>query len=109
MAAPMETTPTEVAHRLGEYTLVDVRSGEEFVGELGHVAGSKLIPLPDLEDRLAELEKSANLLLICRSGNRSGQACERLAGLGFSAVTNLVGGMLAWNEAGLPVERSMDG
>ncbi len=103
-----EITASAASERLAEYDIIDVRSEEEFDGDLGHVEGSRLIPLPELVERTHELDARSRLLLVCRSGNRSGQACDQLAKLGFADVTNLVGGMLAWNEAGLPVSRAPD-
>jgi hypothetical protein len=52
------------------------------------------------------LVDSPPLLLICRSGKRSGKACELLQELGIQGVTNLGGGMIVWNRAGLPVNRT---
>ena len=101
-----ERTPAEAAAELERYRVVDVREPSEWHGELGRVTGSRLIPLGELEQRLDELRGEEPLLLVCRSGNRSGKACARLLELGFGAPTNLAGGMIAWNEAGLPVERT---
>jgi len=101
-----ERGPAEVAPEIERYRVVDVRELAEWHGELGHLAGSKLIPLGELEQRLEELRGEGPLLLVCRSGNRSGKACARLVELGFEAPTNLAGGMIAWNEAGLAVERT---
>ena len=86
--------------------LLDVREGEEFSGELGHVSGSKLIPLKELPVRAEELgAKSRPIVTICRAGMRSTTAAAILTGLGFDHVSNLKGGMLAWNDQKLPVER----
>ena len=101
-----ERGPSEVAGELERYRVIDVRELSEWHGELGRVAGAVLIPLGELEQRLDELRGAEPLLLVCRSGNRSGKACARLLELGFAAPTNLAGGMIAWNEAGLPVERT---
>jgi rhodanese-related sulfurtransferase len=101
-----ERDPAEVAPELARYRIVDVREPHEWTGELGRIAESLLIPLGELESRLEELRGEAPLLLVCRSGNRSGKACLRLLELGFVGPTNLVGGMIAWNEAGLPVLRT---
>ncbi len=95
----------EDAHRrLDELHPVDVRGEHEFRGPLGHVRGARLIPLPELEGRVSELPSARPLLMICRSGGRSGMACERLEALGLGPVLNLAGGMIAWNRAGLPTE-----
>lgn len=80
--------------------LVDVRQPDEFAD--GHVAGARLLPLPQLMMRVKELPANTPIVCICRSGNRSGVACELLQRHGFSDVTNVAGGMLAWQRAGLP-------
>jgi len=86
--------------------LIDVRSLEEFHGELGHVPGSELIEMgPDLEQALSELDKNTNLVFICRSGNRSGTVTAYAVENGFTQVFNMNGGMLLWNELGLEVTR----
>ncbi len=80
--------------------LLDVRTSEEFEGEMGHISGSVLIPLKELASRAAELEpyKDKGIVAVCRSGVRSTTAAAILTGLGFDKVSNLQGGMLAWNE-----------
>ncbi len=85
--------------------LVDVREPDEFVGELGHIAGSKLIPMRGLLEVAAGWDRDAEIVLICRSGGRSMNCAEVLVRMGFSRVMNLAGGMIAWNRAGLAVER----
>jgi glyoxylase-like metal-dependent hydrolase (beta-lactamase superfamily II)/rhodanese-related sulfurtransferase len=87
--------------------LLDVREEDEFNGELGHIAGSILIPLKSLPKRAGELEKfrDREIVAICRAGVRSTTAAAILTGLGFEHVSNLKGGMLDWVEARLPVER----
>jgi len=86
--------------------LLDVRTPAEYRGELGHVKGSILIPVQELEGRLKELEPFRNrtILAICRSGNRSGRAAKLLNDKGFH-VLNVEGGMLKWNQEQLPVEK----
>ncbi len=87
--------------------ILDVRESNEYVGELGHIPGSRLVPLKDLALRAEELEtlKQQRIIAVCRSGVRSTTAAAILTSLGFEQVYNLRGGMLAWNDAGLPVER----
>jgi len=87
--------------------IVDVREPEEFTGELGHIAGSILIPLKDLTARADELSahKERHIIVVCRAGVRSTTAAAILTGLGFEHVSNLKGGMLDWNQQQLPVER----
>ncbi|MBB1075322.1 rhodanese-like domain-containing protein [Rhodoferax sp. 4810] len=83
--------------------MIDVREPSEYVA--GHAPGTQLIPLGQLERRLSELAayKDKPVVLICRSGNRSGQAQEILAKAGFTKALNIEGGMSAWAKAGLPV------
>ena len=87
--------------------IIDVREQDEYRDELGHLCGSRLIPLRVLPAKAAELDslKGSEVVAVCRSGVRSTTAAAILTGLGFEHVSNLKGGMLEWNEAGLPVER----
>ena len=87
--------------------LIDVREPSEYAQ--GHAPGSTLIPLGQLERRLTELSahKDKPIALICRSGNRSGQAQEMLAKAGFTQAVNVKGGMNAWTQAGLPTIAGM--
>jgi rhodanese-related sulfurtransferase len=84
----------------GGALLIDVRELDEW--QQGHAPGSRLVPLGRL---MAELPRDRELLLICRSGNRSGQAQRRLAAQGYQNAFNVAGGMIAWERAGLPVAR----
>jgi rhodanese-related sulfurtransferase len=81
--------------------LVDVREPVEHAEE--HIAGAKLIPLGEIEQRLSEIEPDTPLVVMCRSGKRGALAMERLKTLGIDHAQNLEGGMLAWKAAGLPV------
>jgi rhodanese-related sulfurtransferase len=83
--------------------VVDVREYPEYAG--GRVPGARLIPLGELERRGGELDRSRAVYLVCRSGRRSAEAQQTLRGLGFTDVIDVEGGMLAWEQAGLPVER----
>lgn len=107
--AVAELDPRQAAARLAELEVVDVRGPHEFAGPLGHVPGARSLPLPELDDRAAELPSDRPLLLVCRSGVRSRRACERLLARGFGAVLNLAGGMIAWNEAGLAIQEIRPG
>ena len=86
--------------------LLDVREPEEFVGELGHIAGSILVPLDMLERRLPKLAgyHDRDVVVVCRVGARSATAGAILERAGFHSVYNLEGGMLAWLAAQLPVQ-----
>lgn len=82
--------------------LVDVREHEEWLA--GRAPQAVHIPLGELEVRLDELPADGHLVMVCRSGGRSGHAAAALVDRGMSAV-NLAGGMQAWRAASLPVVR----
>lgn len=82
---------------------LDVRQPEEYAE--GHAPGAVLRPLPDLATWAAKLDKRAPVMVMCRSGHRSMQAATQLVALGFTDVTNVQGGFLAWTAAGLAVEK----
>jgi len=83
--------------------LLDVRTEAEYEAEHIQIGGveTKNIPLSEIEERLGELNKSKVLIVYCRSGARSRQACEILAQHNFT-VFNLEGGITAWKAAGYP-------
>jgi rhodanese-related sulfurtransferase len=85
--------------------VLDVRESSEY--DAGHVLNSKLVPLGKLKERMGELEKYKNqpIVVVCRSGNRSGTACFLLGKQGFSQVYNLAGGVQAWQKSNLPLEK----
>jgi rhodanese-related sulfurtransferase len=85
--------------------VLDVREDAEVA--VGHIPQAKHIPLGQLQSRLSELEKYKNkpIVVACRSGSRSAGACGILAKHGFTDVYNLSGGMVAWEQANLPVEK----
>lgn len=85
--------------------LVDVREPHEYTGELGHIPGSELVPMDRVAAALSAWDPQAEIILICRSGARSGRAAQALVAAGFRRVMNMAGGMLAYNAAHLPVER----
>lgn len=73
---------------------IDVREPNEVAQ--GTIAGAVNIPLAQIPGKLDELDRERRVVLLCRSGNRSGQAAEFLTGAGFTDVVNLAGGMLAF-------------
>ena len=84
----------------GENVLVlDVRTPEEFDGPLGHIEGAVLIPVDQLAGRVGELAESKDkeVVVVCRSGNRSRAGTQIMMENNFKAV-NMAGGMIAWNE-----------
>ncbi len=84
--------------------LLDVRTREEY--DSGHLAQATLVPLQELEQRLAELppQKDRPFLIYCRSGNRSVSAATILAKHGYTKVFNLKGGIKEWVQHKFPVE-----
>ena len=87
----------------GGAVLIDVREPAEW--QQGHAPNATLIPLGSLASRVSEIPRDQDVLLICRSGNRSGTAQRQRARLGYERLLNVSGGMNAWASAGLPVER----
>ena len=85
--------------------VVDLRSVDDYAK--GHILGAKSIPLAELERRAGELDKhkARPVILHCGDGNRAGGAVATLRKKGFDSVHNLAGGYLAWQQAGLPVEK----
>lgn len=85
-------------------TVIDVRTPEEFAE--GHLAGATMIDFqnPTFADEVAELDRSGRYLVYCRSGNRSAQAVDVMRQLGFGELYDMDGGIIAWTEAGLPLE-----
>jgi rhodanese-related sulfurtransferase len=87
------------------FRIVDVREPSEFTGELGHIPGAVLVPLASVMAQAVTWNKEEPLVLVCKSGGRSGNAAQALSRAGFSKVMNLVGGMMAWNAAGKTIEK----
>ncbi|HLF15153.1 MAG TPA: rhodanese-like domain-containing protein [Bacteroidota bacterium] len=83
--------------------LLDVRTREEYDGELGHLRDAILIPVQELQSRLSELDshRGKNILIYCRSGRRSLVAADILQKNGHEVI-NVEGGMVEWNELKLP-------
>ncbi len=101
-----DVQPEEVNTKLGKITVVDVRTEEEYVGELGHIPGSRLMSLDKLVDEIHNLDEDRTLIFVCRSGGRSARATALARDKGFESVYNMTGGMLLWNKMGLDTEGS---
>ena len=80
--------------------LLDVRESAEFA--FGHIEGAKSLPLGEVYTVLGDLNKEANIYVVCRTGNRSDLVAQKLAAAGFEKVTNVVPGMSKWNG---PIEK----
>jgi rhodanese-related sulfurtransferase len=86
----------------GKSLILDVRSAEEFAA--GHIRDAKNIPLKELPNRLAELEKfkTRPVVVVCNKGLQSSKATSQLKKAGFTEATSLLGGLDAWQSQGLP-------
>ncbi|MGC9457569.1 MAG: rhodanese-like domain-containing protein [Halothiobacillaceae bacterium] len=102
-----DVTVAQAARMVGdENTLVlDCREPDEH--RAGHLRDSVLIPVGSLKDRVQEIEKYREkpVLVYCRSGNRSVTASNILVSAGFTDVSNMLGGILAWENENYPVKR----
>jgi rhodanese-related sulfurtransferase len=96
-------TAQQVAELLkqGDIQLIDVRQGYEH--EAGRIAGDRHIELARLASEVETLDRERPVVFYCRSGARSAMATEAFRGAGFDAH-NMLGGLLDWNAAGLPLE-----
>jgi rhodanese-related sulfurtransferase len=101
----LNLAPAGLAAWHGRARIVDVREPHEFVGELGHLPAAELVPLRTVADAAQSWDRHAPIVVICRSGARSANAARILRELGFTAVMNLDGGMMAVGAAGLAVVR----
>ena len=108
---PVATISAEEARRriegrAADVLVLDVRNPDEYTGELGHIAGSLLIPVPALAQRLADLEphRGREIITVCRSGGRSHTAAGILMQAKFARVVSMEGGVTRWRALGYPVE-----
>jgi rhodanese-related sulfurtransferase len=90
----------EAGHKM---RVIDVRQMEEI--RSGTVPKAEALPLHTLPIKVHELPKDEKLVMVCRSGARSAQACMFLQQQGFSNVYNLRGGMMGWVQSGFPAYR----
>lgn len=86
----------ESGMRSPDAVLIDVRTAGEFAGK--KIKGARNLDLtsPSFEKQVVNLPKDKAYYLYCRSGNRSGQACDMMASMGFSRLYNLDGGIISW-------------
>ncbi|MCF7800818.1 MAG: rhodanese-like domain-containing protein [Candidatus Marinimicrobia bacterium] len=96
----------ELSEKIGmnaDIVLLDVRTKSEWDGPLGHLDGAKLIPLQEFGNRYNELDsvQHKEIIVYCRSGNRSQVATALLREKGFNAI-NMLGGMRAWKQLEKP-------
>jgi sulfur-carrier protein adenylyltransferase/sulfurtransferase len=100
-----ELSPAEAKSEIdaGGVVLVDTREPHEY--EEAHIEGGRLVLPALLRDEIASVvpDRSQRVILYCRSGNRSGKAAQEMSELGYQNVANVEGGILEWQEQGLPV------
>ncbi|HEX8251519.1 MAG TPA: molybdopterin-synthase adenylyltransferase MoeB [Thermoanaerobaculia bacterium] len=89
-----DITPSEVNEQRSELVLIDVREQNEW--NAGHIDSATHIPLSQVPQRMADIPKDRDVVMICRSGGRSGRAQEFLLQNGYTRVKNMVGGMQRW-------------
>jgi phage shock protein E len=83
--------------------LLDVREQWEY--DEGHIPGITLLPMGEVPNRMDEIPTDKEVIVTCRTGNRSGQVTEFLRQNGFDNVHNMQGGIVAWEQAGYEVSR----
>src|SRR5205807_8994976 len=95
--------PRQVADLLarGEIELIDVRAPDEH--DAGRIAGDRLIEFGRLSEEAASIDRERTVVFYCRSGSRSAMATQAFRQAGYDAH-NMTGGLLDWDEAGLPIE-----
>jgi adenylyltransferase/sulfurtransferase len=99
MSGIPEIGPREVKKMIDEkqpFVLIDVREPHEF--QICRIPGSTLIPLGEIPKRMNELDSASEIVVHCRSGQRSARAVEFLMKAGFQKIYNLKGGILAWSD-----------
>jgi rhodanese-related sulfurtransferase len=105
MNQPQTISPQQAQQQQGAALFLDVRTPAEF--QEMHIQGAMLHPLSDLDPTTVKQLSvgKSGCVVICRSGGRARQACEKLTASGVPNVTVLEGGITAWDSAGLPVVR----
>ena len=102
MGPAPEVAAADAAEEIaGGALVVDVREPVEW--DAGHIPGSVLIPLGELGARVGELPRDRRMVIVCRTGSRSGYAADALHGAGYD-VANLRGGLFAWAAGSHPIE-----
>ncbi|MGA9395828.1 MAG: MBL fold metallo-hydrolase [Azonexus sp.] len=107
-AGLLEIDPEWVAEHLDEVHVLDVRQREELDERLDRIPGAQWIPLSELKDRVSEVPRDQPVIPVCHAGMRSGQATVILRQAGFARIANLRGGMLLWQQIGLPEAGASD-
>jgi rhodanese-related sulfurtransferase len=103
-----EISPERVVEERCNLRIIDVRERHELVGDLGHIEGSHWLPLRELAREAEHWDRNEALVLVDRSGRRSGRAARYLDELGFAHVASMTGGMIAWERLGYPTSQLHD-
>ena len=97
-------SPNHLSESLSAVTIIDVREPNEF--KTASIDGSILIPLGEIATRLSDIPATSPVVMMCLTGARSAQAAAFLAKRGYTNISNLAGGITAWESAGLTVSTS---
>ncbi len=100
LPAEVDVAKAKELQAAGAFVL-DVREPSEWAE--GHIDGATLIPLGELPDRVAEVPSDQQVVVVCRSGNRSQAGRDVLLGAGLPSVTSMAGGVKDWAAAGYPL------
>lgn len=100
LAAEISVSEAYDMYQQGAFML-DVRQPNEY--EAGHIPGVTLIPLGELPNQLNELPRDSEIVVVCRSGNRSATGRDILLDAGFTNVSSMAGGMNKWTQSGYEV------
>ncbi|MBI1776803.1 MAG: MBL fold metallo-hydrolase [Proteobacteria bacterium] len=103
-----EVEPHWVEEHLREVLVLDVREEDEYCGPLGHIPGSRLVPLGMLGEAASGLPRDKPIVAVCRAGGRSAQATQILKRAGLADAANLAGGMLRWRALRLITEGAVE-
>jgi rhodanese-related sulfurtransferase len=99
---PAEITVDQATQKRDQGAFIlDVREPSEWTQF--HIPGATLIPLGDLPNRLNEVPKDREVVVVCRTGHRSAQGRDILLEAGFARVTSMAGGVTQWQAQGLPI------
>lgn len=101
-----EIAPEWVLTHRAEGRVIDVREADELVSELGRIEGVEHVPLATVTAVAGSWPRETPVLVVCRSGGRSGKAALQLEAMGFTQVASMRGGMIEWNRIRLPITRA---
>ena len=108
MRPGQEVGPTQAVQLINRHDalVLDIRDAADY--KSGHITNARHLPESELESRAKELEKmkSRPIIVSCARGNRSANVAGRLRKLGFGEVVALRGGLAAWQQANMPLEKS---